>query len=74
MKCALLFACLAWAVTATAQVPSYVPTDGLVGWYSLEGSLTNRVNPSEVASGSTSLLDSAAFFDNTAVTAILAFP
>ena len=33
MKRALLLACFAWAVTASAQVPSYVPTDGLVAWY-----------------------------------------
>ena len=33
MRTALLLAFLAWAVTASAQVPSYVPTDGLVAWY-----------------------------------------
>jgi len=37
MKRALLLACLAWAVTASAQVPSYVPTDGLVAWYPMNG-------------------------------------
>jgi len=37
MKCALLLACLAWAVTASAQVPSYVPTDDLVAFYPLNG-------------------------------------
>ena len=37
MKRALLLACLAWAVTASAQVPSYVPTDGLVAFYPMNG-------------------------------------
>ena len=36
MKRLPLLACLAWAVTASAQVPSHVPTDGLVAWYGLE--------------------------------------
>jgi len=37
MKRALLLACLAGAITASAQVPSYVPTDSLVAWYPLNG-------------------------------------
>ncbi|MDA8696034.1 hypothetical protein N9C70_03890 [Flavobacteriales bacterium] len=44
MKHALLLACLTWAVTASAQVPSHVPTDGLVGWFPLDGSIVNEVN------------------------------
>ena len=65
MKRLLLLLIISTSFLASAQIPTYVPTDGLVGWYSLEGSLTNSVNPSEVASGSASLLDSAAFFNNT---------
>ena len=37
MNRALLLACLVWAVTASAQVPDYVPTDGLVAWYPFNG-------------------------------------
>ena len=65
MKRLLLLLIISTSFLTNAQVPSYVPTDGLVGWYSLESSLANSVNPSEVASGSATLLDSAAFFDNT---------
>ena len=57
MKRALLLACLAWAVTATAQVPTYVPTDGLVSYLSLEGSLEDEFGGSGSVFGATSAVD-----------------
>ena len=41
MKHALLIACLAGAITASAQVPDYVPTNGLIAWYPLDGNATD---------------------------------
>ena len=42
MKRALLFVYLAWAFTASAQVPDYVPTDGLVAWYPFNGNANDE--------------------------------
>ena len=42
MKRALLLACLAWAVTASAQVPTYVPTDNLRGWWDFNGQMNDQ--------------------------------
>ena len=41
----LLFGALSFV--AHAQVPDYVPTEGLVAWYPLDGDLTNEVNQDE---------------------------
>lgn len=41
MKHALFIACLAGAITASAQVPDYVPTNGLIAWYPLDGNATD---------------------------------
>ena len=42
----ILFA-VALGLNLSAQVPNYVPTDGLVAWYPLDGDLTNEVNLDE---------------------------
>ena len=42
----ILFA-VALGLNLSAQVPDYVPTDGLVAWYPLDGDLTNEVNLDE---------------------------
>ena len=39
MKHILTFAALVFATTCFAQVPDYVPADGLVAWYPFDGSL-----------------------------------
>jgi len=38
----LLLAASCW--TAVGQVPDYVPTDGLVGWFDMEGELLNELS------------------------------
>ena len=42
MKRTLLLSCLAWALTTSAQVPDYVPTEGLVAWYDCNGNGEDR--------------------------------
>ena len=42
----ILFA-VALGLNLSAQVPDYVPTEGLVAWYPLDGDLTNEVNLDE---------------------------
>lgn len=37
MKRTLLLSCLTWALSTSAQVPDYVPTEGLVAWYDCNG-------------------------------------
>ena len=41
MRALLLFTTFALALTASAQVPDYVPTDGLVAWYPFNGDATD---------------------------------
>ena len=69
MKRAFLLGCLAWAFTAPAQIPSYVPTDGLVAWYPFNGnvndefaSLNGSGSPSAFTTGVSGIPLSAAFF------------
>ena len=50
MKRALLLACLAWAITGSAQVPSYVPTDGLVAWYPFDGNVNDESGNGQIGS------------------------
>ena len=42
----ILFA-VALGLSLSAQVPDYVPTEGLVAWYPLDGDLTNELNLDE---------------------------
>ena len=44
----LLFGAVTFVAYAQAQVPDYVPTEGLVAWYPMNGELTNEVNQDEL--------------------------
>ena len=65
-----LMLCASW-LFASAQVPDYVPTDGLVAWYPLDGDVEDKVGAADANEGSCTwgvgrtgaVGDSAAFFD-----------
>jgi hypothetical protein len=65
-----LMLCASW-LFASAQVPDYVPTDGLVAWYPLDGDVDDKVGAADANEGSCTwgvgrtgaVGDSAAFFD-----------
>ena len=59
MKTLLLFGAIALSINVFAQVPNYVPTNGLVGWWPFNGNANDESTNSNdgVVSGATLTTD-----------------